>query len=142
MVRALIGRADPELARDVANALAAFFAKTPALIKLRLFHCQFVESGLAILFLGLQHCHKTLSGLSVEASNLGGYAADIVSATIPLLGLSSLQLKNVDLSSHALTFLTQNLERSQSTMRILDLSQNSVLASKEAFPLLVECLEH
>lgn len=133
------------ICRKVATSLATFFSKSPTLIKLQLKQCPFMESGLAVVFLGLQHC-KTLSSLSMDGCNLGEVAVDMVAATVSLLELSSLQLPHTNLSLQGLEFLLQNMERSRkksrtSSMLYLDLSGNDVVGTKEGMQLLVDALE-
>jgi Leucine Rich repeat len=128
------------ICRHVATSVATFFSKTPTLIKLQLKQCPFMESGLAILFLGMQHC-GTLSSLSMNGCNLGGYAADIVAATVPLLELSSLQLQQTSLSLPGFEFLLQNMERTGQKMQYLDLSSNDIVGTPEGMQLLVDALE-
>ncbi|KAG7341436.1 leucine rich repeat LRR-containing protein [Nitzschia inconspicua] len=128
------------ICRNVATSLATFFSKTPTLIKFQLRQCPFMESGLAILFLGLQHC-RTLSNLSVDGCNLGGSAADLIAATVPLLEISSLQLQQANLSLQALEFLLQNIERAGKSVKYLDLSRNDIVGTKQGIQLLVEALD-
>jgi hypothetical protein len=125
--------------RYVATALSTYFSKTPSLIKLQLNKCPFVESGLALLFMGLQHC-STLSTLSVDTCNLGGYSVDVVAATIPLLELSSVQLQQTSLRPPGLEFLLRNMQRVNS-LKCVDLSRNDVIGTKEGIRLLVDALE-
>ena len=69
------------------------------MLGLRLSKCRCLESGLPILFLGLQH--SKITTLTIESTNLGGYASDIVAASVRLSSnLSYIQLTDVNLEQH------------------------------------------
>mmetsp|Transcript_35596 Transcript_35596/g.86147 ORF Transcript_35596/g.86147 Transcript_35596/m.86147 type:complete len:522 (+) Transcript_35596:116-1681(+) len=126
------------ICRRVANGLASFFARNSTLLGLRLSKCRCVESGLAILFLGLQH--SKITTLTIESTNLGGYASDIVAMSVRLSSnLSYIQLTDVNLEQHGMAFLLKNL--SFAPLIHLDLSQNKVLSTDEGVDLLVDCME-
>ena len=126
------------ICRRVANGLASFFARNKTLLGVRISKCRCVESGLAILFLGLQH--SKITGLTIESTNLGGYASDIVATSVRLLSnLSYIQLTDVNLEQHGMAFLLKNL--SFAPLIHLDLSQNQVLSTDEGVDLLVDCME-
>ena len=126
------------ICRRVADGLASFFARNKTLLGVRISKCRCVESGLAILFLGLQH--SKITALTIESTNLGGYASDIVATSVRLLSsLSYIQLTDVNLEQHGMAFLLKNL--CFAPLIHLDLSQNQVLSTDEGVDLLVDCME-
>jgi Ran GTPase-activating protein (RanGAP) involved in mRNA processing and transport len=127
-----------EMDRAVATALGTALAHNKTLKRLCLSSCNFTGSGLAVLFIGMQHHNPSIQHLAVSSCKLGGYAADVVSASLPLMKqLKSLRLQNVGMTLDGLRFLFENVHNS-SSLTVLDLSQN--ILDVEAIQLLVACL--
>ena len=117
---------DAMIDRDVANVFGRTTLEKAKFQRLCLVNCNFKGSGLAVFAMGLQHC-TTLQHIAVESTNLGGYAADVISACLPLLKLKSLRLQNTGLSPEGLEFLGECVAQTPSLIS-LDLSENQILS--------------
>jgi Ran GTPase-activating protein (RanGAP) involved in mRNA processing and transport len=124
--------------RETGSLVGQTIARHSRLKRLLVTSCAFRGSGLAVLFLGLQH-NRTLTTLEVRSCCLGGYASDVVSATLPLMDLTSLCLDQTQLTPEGLRFLLESLPKpssfsslpssaalSSSSLLELNLSRNSL----------------
>lgn len=93
--------------------------------KLTLDSCEFVGSGLAVLFLGIQHV-RNMTNLTISNCALGGFASEIVSASLPFLqNLKSLHLRKTHIPLEGIQYLCSNLALSKSILE-LDLTENTL----------------
>jgi len=111
------------LDREVASVLGTALAESTGPLQiLTLQNCALVGSGLAVLFVGLQH-NPRLQSLVVQACDLRGGPGDVVAATLPRMKLKSLALIDTNLGVEDLEFLCDNVEGS-SELVLLNLSHN------------------
>lgn len=127
---------DPlHLDREAASWLGTALAQNQSVQKICLKESRFVESGIAILFLGLQH--STIQELAIQSCNLAGSRADVVSASLPLMKLTSLSLIDTSLTTDGLRFLCSNIGKTPSITQ-LSLSRNEL--QRQEIVLLVKSL--
>lgn len=111
------------LDREVANWLGTVLARHQTVQKICLKKCRFVDSGLAVLFMGMQH--SKIQNLSIISCNLEGFSADIVSASLCLMKLTSLSLVDTSLTTDSLRFLCEKIKTTPSITQ-LNLSRNKL----------------
>jgi len=133
---------DAHLTREAACQLGRALASgTAAVPKLCFRHCRFDASALPVLFVHLPHARTKLQELYVLQCDLSDPVhADVVSASVPLLGLRSLCLIDTQLTVGGLRFLAEHVERTP-TLTQINLSLNrGVAASAEAVRLIARLL--
>jgi len=129
-----------ELDREAANVLGTALSQKAPLQSVTLKNCTFVGSGLAVLFIGLQH-NPRIQSLIMHSCDLNDTRhSDVVAASLPFMKLKSLALINTNLSLSGLAFLYENIEQSPK-LAMLNLSRNSKVARRGSIKLLVSCLQ-
>jgi hypothetical protein len=109
--------------REAASWLSPALAKHQSVQKICLKECRFIDSAIAILFMGMQH--SRIKEISIISSNLSDFNADIVSASLPLMGLTSLSIVDASLTTNGLSFVCNNIKKTASLTR-LNLCHNSL----------------
>jgi len=126
-----------DLDREAASWLGAALAQNRSAQKICLKDCNFIASGLAVLFMGMQH-NKQLQELAIVSCELAGANTDIVSASLPLMKLRSLSLVNTNLTLDGLRFLCDNIVKTPSLAH-LNLSRSEL--GRQGTELLAETLK-
>jgi len=105
--------------------LGEALAMNQSVKKLCLKNCRFIDSGLGVLFLALQHS-SYIRGLALLSCDLSDVRdSDVVSASLRLMKLHSFVLVNSNLSLEGLRFLCQTVKMSPD-LREIDLSRNDI----------------
>jgi len=111
------------LNREAAGWLGSALARNQSVQKLCLRNCQFIDSGLTVLFLGMQHSTKIRELYILQCDLSAGGNADVVAASIPLMKLTSLCLIDTRLGINSLRFVCDNIAKTPSLIQ-LNLSIN------------------
>jgi Ran GTPase-activating protein (RanGAP) involved in mRNA processing and transport len=125
------------ISRDTANALGRALARNEALKKICLSNCDFVTTGLSVLFMGMQH-NKSIEDVTIRSCDLGNSASDIVAASLPLMKPRCLTLEHTNIGNDGLRFLFDNVLKNDN-LRELSLSGNQL--DKDSIKLLASCLK-
>lgn len=128
------------LTREAAGHLGRALSINTSLQKLCLRNCQFDDSALPILFLGMQHNNYIHELYILQCDLSEPCNADVVSASVPLLKLKSLCLIDTRLTLGGLRFLVDNIERTPSLTQ-LNLSINRKVGMPSAIRLIGDVLE-
>ncbi len=131
---------ETEISHELAHHLSQLCARKQSLKNIAMIQCQFIGSGLAILFLGMQHS-QSIRNVIFQSCDLGNnglaesggeqqqqssssYNVEIIASAIPLMHLTSLSLVDVHFpTEECLHYLLKNLEYCKE-LKLLDLSQN------------------
>jgi Ran GTPase-activating protein (RanGAP) involved in mRNA processing and transport len=113
-----------QITKETASEFVSSLSKNNSIRKLSLTKCKFVESGLGILFLGLQH-NKSIKHLAIESSHLGRHQADIFSAAIPLMKLQSIRIQKTHMNGKGLRFLFQCIDKTP-TLESINISEEMI----------------
>ena len=128
------------LTREAAGHLSRALATNTSLQKLCLRSCQFGDSAIPVLFLGMQHNNRIHELYILQCDLSEPCNADVVSASVPLLELKSLCLIDTKLTMAGLRFLVDNINRTPSLTQ-LNLSLNRKIGMPSAIHLLGDMLE-
>ena len=116
---------DMTLDRDTATWLApSVLSNGKSLTRLTLTNCRFVGSGLAILFIAMQH-NRHIRHLSFHSCVWEDHNAEIVASALPFLNLHSLSLCDIKIHVESWPYLFKNIKRSKELL-LLDLSRNKL----------------
>eukprot|EP00986_Skeletonema_menzelii_P005731 scaffold2120_cov137-Skeletonema_menzelii.AAC.2 len=133
---------DTDISHPLAHSLSQMCARKQCLKNIAMIQCQFIGSGLAILFLGMQHSqsirnvifqscdlgntHNNGGGGSTTAQQPSSYNVEIIASALPLMNLTSLSLVDVNFpTEECLHYLIENIEYAKE-LKLLDLSQNKL----------------
>lgn len=113
------------LDRDTATWMApSVLSNGKSLTRLTLTNCRFVGSGLAILFIAMQH-NRHIRHLSFHSCFWEDHNAEIVASALPFLKLHSLALCDINIHVDSWPYLFKNIKRSKELL-LLDLSRNKL----------------
>ena len=126
--------------REAAGWLGSALARNQSVEKLCLRNCKFFDSGLPVLFLGMQHSTKIRELYILQCDLSEGVDADVVAASIPLMKLTSLCLIDTRLGVNSLRFIFNNIAKTPSLTQ-LNLSINKKLAMPAGIKALVSTLQ-
>ena len=116
---------DMTLDRDTATWMASsVLSNGKSLTRLTLTNCRFVGSGLAILFIAMQH-NRHIRHLSFHSCVWEDHNAEIVASALPFLNLHSLSLCDIKIHVDSWPYLFKNIKRSKELL-LLDLSRNKL----------------
>lgn len=113
--------------RQMAIELGMCLGCCKSLRTLKLTNCDFKESALAVLFLGLQHC-ATLQEIIINCCDLSKSGLDYVAATLSFMKIKSLSLISSNIASEEMKFLFKRIAKN-SYLEELNLSRNSLHVS-------------
>eukprot|EP00985_Skeletonema_marinoi_P026707 scaffold20941_cov143-Skeletonema_marinoi.AAC.6 len=130
---------DTDISHELANSLSQLCARKQSLKNIAMIQCQFIGSGLAILFLGMQHS-QSIRNVIFQSCDLGNqgdgggglqppsssFNVEIIASALPLMNLTSLSLVDVNFpTEECLHYLLENVEHAKE-LKLLDLSQNKL----------------
>lgn len=124
------------LDRESSSWLGTSLSKNQSVQKIFLKDCQFVDSGLAVLFLGIHH--SNIREIVITSCDLMESDTDVVSASLPLLMLTSLSLVDTLLTKESLRFLCDNMEKTP-TLTYINLSRHDL--GQHELAVLSKCLK-
>lgn len=111
-----------EIDCEVASWLVPSFANSQKLQHISMMDCDFVGSGVGILFVALQH-NKGIRHLRFHSCDWEDHNVDIISSSLPFLNLHSLSLVDINIDVGSWPYLFQSMEHCTDLI-FLDLSQN------------------
>jgi hypothetical protein len=126
-----------DITKETAIELTTALSRNTSLKKFCLKKCKFVDSGLAVLFMGLQH-NKSIRHLAIESCNLGGHRSNVIAAAIPLMKLQSVRLQNTNVPDKGMRFFLHNVGKTP-CLESINLSEEMV--SESAMEKLVESMQ-
>jgi hypothetical protein len=126
-----------DLNRDVAFLLGATFAQNQSAQKICLKSCNLIDSGLAVLFLGMQR-NKQIQELAILSCDLSDFDSDVVAASVPLMNLKSLTLNNTKLTVEGLRFLCERIKNSPN---LVELNLSGHALGRRGMKVLISCLK-
>jgi len=109
--------------REAVSWLSPALAMNQSVQRICLKECRFIDSAIAILFMGMQH--SRIKEISIVSCNLSDFNADIVSASLPLMGLTSLSIVDASLTTNGLRFVCDNIKKTASLTK-LNLCRNAL----------------
>jgi len=130
---------DTDISHELAHSLSQLCARKQSLKNIAMIQCQFIGSGLAILFLGMQHS-QSIRNVIFQSCDLGNqgdgggelqppsssFNVEIIASALPLMNLTSLSLVDVNFpTEECLHYLLENVEHAKE-LKLLDLSQNKL----------------
>lgn len=115
------------ITKEVAIELTSALSRNCSIKKFCLSKCKFVDSGLAILFMGLQH-NKAIRHLAIESCNLAGHRSNVIAAAVPLMKLQSIRLQNTKIPDKGMRFFLHNVGKTPS-LESLNLSEEKLSES-------------
>ncbi|KAL7553600.1 hypothetical protein ACHAWF_016907 [Thalassiosira exigua] len=107
--------------REAAELLVPSFAHSQKLKRIRMENCEFVGSGLAMLFVAQQH-NKHIRHLDFHSCRWEGHNVDIVASSLQFMSLHSLSLVDVNVPMDCWPFLFRSVEKCKAIIH-LDLSK-------------------
>jgi hypothetical protein len=135
---------DTDISHELAVSLSQLCARKHSLKNIAMIQCQFIGSGLPILFLGMQHSqsirnvifqscdlgrhhhHDHSDGNNKSPSSSSSYNVEIIASALPLMNLTSLSLVDVNFpTEECLHYLIEKVEQAKE-LKLLDLSQNKL----------------
>lgn len=129
---------DTVISHELAHSLSQLCARKQSLKNIAMIQCQFIGSGLPILFLGMQHS-QSIRNVIFQSCDLGhhhhpsdgnkspsSYNVEIIASALPLMNLTSLSLVDVNFpTEECLHYLIEKVEQAKE-LKLLDLSQNKL----------------
>eukprot|EP00980_Cylindrotheca_fusiformis_P002218 scaffold517_cov119-Cylindrotheca_fusiformis.AAC.1 len=112
------------ITKEMAIELTSALSKNTTLKKFCIRKCKLVESGLAVLFMGLQH-NRSIRHLGIETCNLAGHRSNIIAAAVPLMRLQSIRLQNTNVPDKHMRFFLHNIGKTPS-LESINLSEESL----------------
>ncbi|KAL7530835.1 hypothetical protein ACHAXR_003703 [Thalassiosira sp. AJA248-18] len=110
--------------REAANWLIPSFSRSQPLKHIRMVNCNFVGSGLAILFIAIQH-NKCIRHLTFLSCDWEEHDADIVASSLPFMILNSLSLVDTNIAADSWPYLFRKIEECRELIH-LDISRNEL----------------
>jgi Ran GTPase-activating protein (RanGAP) involved in mRNA processing and transport len=126
-----------DITKETAIELASALTRNTSLKKFCMTKCKFVDSGLAVLFMGLQH-NKSIRHLAIESCNLSGHRSNIIAAAVPLMRLQSVRLQKTNIPDKGMRFFLHNVGKTPS-LESINLSEEMV--SESSMEKLVESIQ-
>ena len=119
---------DTDISHELAHSLSQLCARRQFLKNIAMIQCRFIGSGLAILFLGMQHSQSIRNVIfqSCDLGHDGSYNLEVIASALPFMKLTALSLVDVNFpTEECLHFLLENVEHAKE-LKLLDLSQNKL----------------
>jgi len=113
-----------EITKDIAVELYTALMKNTKVKKFCMKRCTFADSGLAVLFIGLQHC-RSVKHIAIESCNLSDHSSNIVASAIPLMQLQSIRLQNTQMTDKGMRFFLGNLAKA-TTLESINVSEEKI----------------
>jgi Ran GTPase-activating protein (RanGAP) involved in mRNA processing and transport len=126
-----------DLNGEMAFLLGSTLAQNHSVEKISLKNCNLIDSGLAVLFLGMQR-NQQIRELAILSCDLSGFNSDVVAASLPLMNLTSLTLDNTNLTLEGVRFLCHRMKDSPDLLQ-LNLSGNAL--GRRGMKLIISCLK-
>lgn len=113
-----------EITKDIAVELYTALMKNTKVKKFCMKRCTFTDSGLAVLFIGLQHC-RSVKHIAIESCNLSDHSSNIVASAIPLMQLQSIRLQNTHMTDKGMRFFLAHLAKA-TTLESINVSEEKI----------------